>query len=47
MVKKTYTASCGPKKTNDLGVVASAKQFYRKYVMKRGRYNLEIDDAVE
>lgn len=47
MVKKTYTATYGPKETSDLGVLATAKQFYRKYVMKRGRYNLEIDDATK
>lgn len=45
MVKKNYTAEYGPAKGGELGVVATAKQFYRKYVMKRAKYQLDLDDA--
>ena len=44
MVKKNYRAEYGPAKGGELGVVASAKQFYRKYVMKRAKYQLDIND---
>lgn len=45
MVKKEYKATYGPAKDPmPYSVIASAKQFYRKYVMKRAKYNLDLDD---
>lgn len=45
IVKKEYNATYGPAKNTDpLGVIANAKQFYRKYVMKRAKYSLEFDE---
>ena len=44
--KKKYVAQYGPsKKSVMMGLKASASQFYRKYVMKRSRYDLELDDV--
>ena len=41
MVKREYNAVCGPTNSGLYGAIASAKNFYRKYVMKRSKYNLE------
>ena len=43
--KKTYNATYGPAKKPIMGgIIASCNQFYRKYVMKRSKYNLELDE---
>ena len=45
--KREYNAAYG--KTDNkqhLGVVASAKQFYRRYIMKRSKYNLTLIDII-
>jgi len=42
--KGTYNLKYGPQTKEDIGVVASAKQFYRRYIMKRSKYTLEKFD---
>lgn len=45
--KKTYNAEFGPAKKSRMGgIMASCNQFYRKYVMKRSKYNLDFVDDV-
>lgn len=41
ITKGKYNLKYGPAKKPDVGVIASAKQFYRKYVMKRSKYTVE------
>lgn len=42
--KGNYKATIAPQNFERQGVMASAKQFYRKYVMKRSKYTVEIKD---
>ena len=43
--KKTYKATYGPAKMNRMkGFKASCEQFYRKYIMKRSRFEVKLDD---
>lgn len=45
--KRTYNAQYGPAKMGRMkGLIATCNQFYRKYVMKKSRYNLELDENV-
>ena len=44
MTKGNYNIKYGPAKREDLGAIATAKQFYRKYVMKRSKYRVEQYD---
>lgn len=41
IVKGEYNAFCGPAKRGALSPFATCKNFYRKYIMKRSKYNLE------
>lgn len=45
VVKNNYNATYGPAKKNKMGsIMASCGQFYRKYVMKRSKFNLELEE---
>jgi len=45
IVKDNYNATYGPAKKNIMkGIIASCGHFYRKYVMKRSKYNLELEE---
>jgi len=45
ITKREYNATYGKTKNKEhLGVVANAKQFYRRYIMKRSKYNLTLDE---
>ena len=44
MKKANYNLKYGPQKRESLGALATAKQFYRKYVMKRSKYTVEQYD---
>ena len=44
MAKANYNLKYGPQKREDVGTIATVKQFYRKYVMKRSKYMVEQYD---
>jgi len=42
--KADYKIIMTPEKRQKPGIIASANQFYRKYVMKRSKYTVELND---
>lgn len=43
--KRTYKATYGPAKMNRMkGFKATCEHFYRKYIMKKSKYELKLDD---